>query len=126
MASQSTATQSTPAQLVDMRRAAGLTRRELAQLSGVAQPNIAAYENGDEMLRLAAEAILHRIGEAVIRLDGEFTASHPEVRWRAMKGMRNLVAHGYGAVDYGILWNALAHSLPREAAHVRRILDEGP
>ncbi len=83
------------------------------------------YE-GDEMLRLSAEAILHRIGEAVNRLDGEFTASHPEVRWRAMKGMRDLVAHGYGAVDHGILWNALVHSLPRKAAHVRRILDERP
>ncbi|QKW53236.1 DUF86 domain-containing protein [Streptomyces buecherae] len=78
------------------------------------------------MLRLSAEAILHRIGEAVNSLGGEFTAAHPEVRWRAMKGMRDLVAHDCGAVDHGILWNALAHSPAREAAHVRRILDEGP
>ncbi len=82
--------------------------------------------DGDEMLRLSAEAILHRVGEAVNRLDGDFTAAHPEVRWCAMKGMRDLVAHDCGAVDYGILWNALAHSLPQEATHVRRILGEGP
>ncbi|MCE7080891.1 HepT-like ribonuclease domain-containing protein [Streptomyces sp. ST2-7A] len=81
-----------------------------------------AYD-GDEMLRLSGEAILHRIGEAVARLDDDFTAAHPDVRWRAMKGMRDLVAHDYGAVDHGILWNALTHSLPREADHVRRILD---
>ncbi|MDK1473024.1 DUF86 domain-containing protein [Streptomyces sp. 549] len=81
-----------------------------------------AYD-GDEMLRLSGEAILHRIGEAVARLDDDFTAAHPEVRWRAMKGMRNLVAHDYGAVDHDILWNAIAHNLPQEAAHVQRILD---
>lgn len=82
-----------------------------------------AYD-GDEMLRLSGEAIVHRIGEAVARLDDDFTTGHPEVRWRAMKGMRNLVAHDYGAVDHAILWNAMAYSLPQEAAHVRRILDE--
>lgn len=83
----------------------------------------AAYDS-DEMLRLSAEAILHRLGEAVARLDDDFTAAHPEVRWRAMKGMRNFVAHDYGAVDYGIVWNALVRNLPEEAAHVQRILKE--
>ncbi|WP_407699378.1 HepT-like ribonuclease domain-containing protein, partial [Streptomyces alkaliphilus] len=75
------------------------------------------------MLRLSGEAILHRIGEAVARPANDFTTAHPEVRWRAMKGMRDLVAHDYGAVDHGIPWNAMAHNLPQEAAHVRRILD---
>ncbi|MCR1784675.1 DUF86 domain-containing protein [Nocardioides carbamazepini] len=86
-----------------------------------------AYDS-DEMLRLASEALLHKIGEAVIRLervDPDLVAAHPEVRWRAMKGTRNRVAHDYGAVDYEIIWAALADRLPEEADHVRRILDEG-
>jgi uncharacterized protein with HEPN domain len=77
---------------------------------------------GDEMARLAAEAILHRIGEAVARLDDAFTRAHPEVSWRAMKRMRNIVAHDYGAVDHALVWAALAQNLPTEAAQVRRIL----
>lgn len=81
-----------------------------------------AYDT-DEMLRLAAEAVLYRIGEAVARLSDDFTKAHPRVNWRPMKGMRNLVAHEYGAVDYNIVWNALEHNLPREAAEVQRILD---
>lgn len=55
----------------------------------------------DEMIRLAAEALLHNVGEVVARLDRddpELVAAHPEVSWRPMKGMRNLVAHD-GAVD---------------------------
>lgn len=84
----------------------------------------AAYDT-DEMLRLAAEAILHRIGEAVARLGAEFVETHPTVSWRQMKGMRNLIAHRYGAVDHNILWNALERDLPRQAAQVRRILGVG-
>lgn len=78
------------------------------------------------MLRLAGEALLHKIGEAVARLDRDdlaLVAAHPEVNWRAMKGIRNLVAHDYGAVDYEIVWAALEGDLPREAAHIGRILD---
>jgi uncharacterized protein with HEPN domain len=82
-----------------------------------------AYD-ADEMLRLAAEAILHRIAEAVARLPEDIIVAHPEVRWRPMKGMRNLVAHEYGAIDYDIVWNALTDDLPREAVRVRHILDE--
>ncbi|QDZ16983.1 XRE family transcriptional regulator [Humibacter ginsenosidimutans] len=36
----------TPPSLRDLRRAAGISQRELSRRSGVAQPNIAAYETG--------------------------------------------------------------------------------
>ena len=81
-----------------------------------------AYDQ-DEMLRLAAESIVHRIGEAVARLGDEFTRTHPEVSWRPMKGMRNIVAPGDGAVDYELIWTALERDLPREAEAVRQILE---
>lgn len=83
-----------------------------------------AYDR-DEMLRLAAESILHRIAEAVARLGDEFTKTHPGVSWRPMKGMRDVVAHEYGAIDYELVWTALEQHLPREAEAVRRILETG-
>lgn len=86
----------------------------------------AAYD-ADEALRLAAESILHKVGEAVARLPEEFTGAHPEVAWRAMKATRNLVAHRYDQIDYDILWAGLARQLPVEAERVRAILVElGP
>jgi uncharacterized protein with HEPN domain len=42
-----------------------------------------------------------------------------------MKGMRNIVAHEYGGVDYDIVWVALERDLPCEAGEVQRILDRG-
>lgn len=81
-----------------------------------------AYDE-DEMLGLAAESVIHRLGEAVNRISDEVVAANPQVQWRGMKGLRNVVAHGYGAIDYNIVWNSLANDLPAEAAEVQRILD---
>jgi uncharacterized protein with HEPN domain len=79
--------------------------------------------DADEALRLAAEAILHKIGEAVARLPDDFVDAYPDVSWRSMKATRNIFAHKYEQVDYEIIWNALAHRLPVEAQRVRQILD---
>ena len=81
-----------------------------------------AYDE-DEMLGLAAESVIHRLGEAVNRISDEVVAANPQVQWRGMKGMRNVVAHEYGAIDYNIVWNSLANDPPAEAAEVQRILD---
>ncbi len=80
-----------------------------------------AYDS-DEALRLASEAILHKIGEAVGRLPEDFRAQHPEVAWRSMRATRNIIAHEYDQVDYDIVWNAFTGRLPLEAERIRRIL----
>lgn len=104
------------------------TRRTLRDFLDFAETGARLIARGrevydaDEMVRLAAEAILHRIGESVARLDDAFVTAHPSVNWRPMKAMRNIVAHQYGAIDDNIVWNALEQNLPREAAEVRRIL----
>lgn len=84
-----------------------------------------AYDD-DEMLRLAAEAVVHKIGEAVSRLPDEFTKAHASVPWRAMKGTRNTVAHQYEIVDYELIWSAMEDHLPQNAAAIRDILDQMP
>lgn len=39
-----------------------------------------------------------------------------------MRATRNVIAHGYGQVDYGIIWNAFVGRLPMEAENIRRLL----
>lgn len=77
---------------------------------------------GDEMLRLAAEALTHRVGEAVARLSADVQLDHPEVPWRAIKGMRDLVAHDYGRIDHVVVWNALDRDFPQLSRRIREIL----
>jgi uncharacterized protein with HEPN domain len=105
------------------------TRQTLAEFLEFAEMGARLVERGrvaydsDEMLRLAGEAIIHRIGEAVARLSDDFTQAHKTVNWRPMKGVRNILAHNYGVIDHARVWNSLETDLPREAAAVRRILD---
>lgn len=85
-----------------------------------------AYD-ADEALHLAGEAIVHRVGEAVARLDRlapDFLADHPQIEWRKMKGMRNVVAHEYLRVDHEIIWNALVNRLPGVATLLDGVLRE--
>lgn len=81
-----------------------------------------AYD-ADEALRLAAEAVLHKIGEAIARLPDEFIDAYQDVPWRTMKAIRNLVAHQYEQIDYDIIWNALAYRLPQYTERIRGIRD---
>lgn len=82
----------------DLRRAAGLTQDELAARSGVAQPNIAAYESGQ---RIPSAAMLDRLGavakprpsvvlakhrDAIIALARQHRASRVRVFGSAARG----------------------------------------
>lgn len=53
------------------------------------------------------------LGEAVKRLSEAFRASHPEVPWRAIAGMRDKLIHGYDVVDRDEVWNTVTTDLPR-------------
>jgi uncharacterized protein with HEPN domain len=66
----------------------------------------------DEMLALASEALIQRVGEAASRLSKGFQDQHSDIPWRAIRGMRNLVAHNYGAIDHRAVWNTLASDFP--------------
>ena len=79
----------------------------------------------DETVRLACEAVIHRVGEAAARLPEVFFDDFPDLRLRAFKGMRNVVAHRYHDVDYGVLWETIAVDIPRLAAQITAILERG-
>jgi uncharacterized protein with HEPN domain len=73
-------------------------------------------------LALSAEAIVHRVGEAVARLPVALVEAHPEIEFSLAKAMRNRVAHRYQSVDYAILWVALAVDLPLMSSQVAALL----
>jgi len=60
------------------------------------------------------------IGEAAGNLPDEVTAKSPEIPWRLIVDMRNLLAHGYFSVSLRIVWDtATTQIVPLENA-VRR------
>ena len=70
----------------------------------------------------AVERNLEIIGEATANLPDEVLARWPEVPWRYMKGVRNLLAHEYFGVDVGILWQTIQEDLPAITPLLHQVL----
>ena len=65
---------------------------------------------------------LEVIGEAAKNVPEDIRAAHPEIEWRKMAGLRDILIHRYFGIDVEIIWDVLQHKLPGLAAQVRRIL----
>ena len=64
------------------------------------------------------------IGEAARGLTEELRQAYPEVPWRQMVAMRNVLIHGYFDIDVDLVWSVAENDLPKLAAQVRAILEE--
>ena len=47
------------------------------------------------------------MGEATKRLSKNFRASHPEIDWQGIAGMRDILAHQYDRVDIQVIWDVV-------------------
>jgi uncharacterized protein with HEPN domain len=79
---------------------------------------------GRAIVQAAVARNLEIIGEAVKRLPEDFRASHAEVPWREMAGMRDILIHAYHRVDVDLVWATVEHSLPSLRDWIDRHLDE--
>lgn len=55
------------------------------------------------------------LGEAATKVMdgyGDFAAANPNVPWRAMRGMRNRIAHGYFDINLDVVWDTVQTALP--------------
>ena len=69
------------------------------------------------------DAVIRRIeiiGEATAHLSDETRRSVPELPFRQMRGMRNIVAHDYANVDLAIVWSVATIHIPAVCAVLER------
>ncbi|MGH7149054.1 MAG: HepT-like ribonuclease domain-containing protein [Planctomycetota bacterium] len=70
---------------------------------------------------------LEVIGEAANRLPAEFKASHSDVEWTRIVGLRHRIVHDYFGIDLGIIWEVLQKDLPAFKQRLARLREErGP
>ncbi|MGW4632683.1 HepT-like ribonuclease domain-containing protein [Nocardia sp. NPDC004415] len=58
------------------------------------------------------------IGEAASSLAPETRDAQPEIPWKLIRGMRNMLVHQYFEADLTIVFNAATKSVPELAARV--------
>lgn len=75
------------------------------------------------MVQDATVRNLEIVGEATKSLSSTFRASHPEVPWADMAGMRNVLIHRYAAVDLEIVWEVVENRVPFLRGHILALLE---
>lgn len=95
------------AYLWDMLRAAQAARRFAGEM-----PLERFLDEECEMVRMAVERELEILGEAGRRMSDEFRENHPEIPWKEIVGLRNVISHQYEKVDYGEILRIVKKRLP--------------
>jgi len=62
------------------------------------------------------------IGEATKNLSLDFRERHPEIPWRKMAGLRDVLIHNYMGVNARMVWNIVKNDLPVLKRDISKVL----
>ncbi len=65
---------------------------------------------------------LEIIGEAAKHIPKKLKDQYPEVDWRAMVGLRNIITHEYFGVDLKIIWKTARERIPELNKQIKSII----
>jgi len=88
---------------------AGLSKRELVQ---------------DDKTYDAVVRNLEIIGEAAKNISEQFRNQMPDIEWRKIAGMRDMLAHVYFGIDNNILWDVVKNKIPQLAKVIGTFLSK--
>ncbi len=77
---------------------------------------------------MAQDAVLRNfeiIGEAAKRLSSDTKARRPDIPWRDVAGLRDVLIHNYMGVNLNRIWTVVARDLPPLRKGVENLLGQG-
>ena len=90
--------------------------------NGVAREDFKANEEKYEAVNRKFEII----GEAARRLSPEARNKFPEIPWKLVTAMRNILIHDYDDVDLDVVWDTIQKDVPPLIARLEAYLTANP
>lgn len=63
------------------------------------------------------------IGEASKRIPKQITTKYPDIPWKKMYGLRNIITHEYFGIDYEMIWEIAKNDLPQNYIDLKRLIE---
>ncbi len=76
------------------------------------------------MMQDAVMRRLEIIGEAVKNIPKSFKNKYPEILWREIAGMRDILIHEYFGININIVWNTIQKDIPKLKKHILELINE--
>ena len=67
---------------------------------------------------------LEIIGEAVKNIPNDFREKYPDIDWRKIAGLRDIIIHAYFDIDVDIVWDIIKKDLPIFKIQIMKIQKE--
>jgi uncharacterized protein with HEPN domain len=76
------------------------------------------------LIQSAVLRMLQILTESSQRISEGLKANYPDIDWRGMAGLRNVVAHDYFNIKLTIIWNIIQNDLPDLKTKVAVIIQQ--
>jgi uncharacterized protein with HEPN domain len=63
------------------------------------------------------------MGEAARHIPDNIRNRYPEVPWKDIVGMRDIIVHSYSTIDYPTVWSTLKNNLPQLRKYISTIIN---
>jgi len=67
---------------------------------------------------------LEIIGEAVKNIPKNFRKKNPDVEWKKIAGIRDILAHSYFGIDIDIVWDIMQNKIPELKDQINLLLSK--
>lgn len=82
---------------------------------------------GDPDYQHSCSFCISQIGENIKFLPSEITEKYPDVHWKGIAGLRDVISHGYHKIDLETLWAFIVEEIPALRVACESIIRElGP
>ena len=78
----------------------------------------------NELIQDGVVRNLEIIGEAVKNIPEDVKRDNPDVEWRKIAGLRDILIHAYFGIDVEVVWDIVKNKVPKLKEKVENILSK--